>query len=248
LSLRTAFTSPEHKRQHVRALFATIADRYDLITGLLSFGRDRAWKRRLIREAALTRGEQVIDLACGTGDIAFLAADQGASVVGLDITTRMIELAQAKAVGRQAAPAFLVGDMMALPFATASADAVTTGYGLRNVPGLDAAIDEIARVLRPGGRLLSLDFNRPSWAPIRCVYLVYLTVVGSALGWVLHGDPDTYRYIPESIRRYPGAHGVADRLRQRGFVDVRVIPILGGFMTLHVAKRGTKNEERRTKH
>ena len=179
----------------------------------------------------------MIDLACGTGDIAILAANQGTSVVGLDITTRMIELARGKSMGRQKAPNFLVGDMMALPFATASADAVTTGYGLRNVPGLDAAIDEIARVLRPGGRLLSLDFNRPSWAPIRCVYLVYLTLVGSALGWVLHGDPDTYRYIPESIRRYPGAHGVADRLRQRGFAHVRVIPILGGFMTLHVATR-----------
>ena len=148
----------------------------------------------------------------------------------------MIELARAKS-GVPGAPHFLVGDMMALPFATASADAVTTGYGLRNVPGLDAAIDEIFRVLRPGGRLLSLDFNRPSWAPIRFAYLVYLTVVGSALGWVLHGDPDTYRYIPESIRRYPGAHGVADRLRQRGFAEVRVIPILGGFMTLHVAKK-----------
>lgn len=239
MSLRTAFTSPEHKRRHVRTLFATIADRYDLITVLLSFGRDRAWKQRLIREAALAPRDRVIDLACGTGDIAFLAATQGARVTGLDITTRMIELARAKAIGPAGTPHFLVGDMMALPFATASADAVTTGYGLRNVPGLDAAIEEIARVLRPGGRFLSLDFNRPSWAPIRFVYLVYLTVVGSALGWVLHGDPDTYRYIPESIRRYPGAHGVAERFRQRGFVDVRAIPILGGFMTLHVAKRSS---------
>jgi demethylmenaquinone methyltransferase / 2-methoxy-6-polyprenyl-1,4-benzoquinol methylase len=237
LSLRTAFASPEHKRQHVRALFATIADRYDLITVLLSFGRDRSWKQRLIREAGLAPGHRVIDLACGTGDIAFLAAERGASVVGLDITTRMIDLARAKTSGGSRDPQFLVGDMMALPFATGSADVVTTGYGLRNVPGLDAAVDEIARVLRAGGRLLSLDFNRPSWAPIRFIYLVYLTIVGSALGWVLHGDPDTYRYIPESIRRYPGAHGVAERLRQRGFDEVRVIPILGGFMTLHFAVR-----------
>jgi demethylmenaquinone methyltransferase/2-methoxy-6-polyprenyl-1,4-benzoquinol methylase len=218
-------------------LFATIADRYDLITVLLSFGRDRSWKRRLIADAGIAPGDRVIDLACGTGDIAFLAEEHGACVVGLDITTRMIELARAKAASRPGAPQFLVGDMMALPFASASADIVTTGYGLRNVPGLDAAIDEIARVLRPNGRLLSLDFNRPSWAPIRVIYLVYLTIVGSALGWVLHGDPDTYRYIPESIRRYPGAHGVAERLRQRGFDHVRVIPILGGFMTLHVAVR-----------
>ena len=244
MSLRTAFTSPEHKRQHVRTLFATIADRYDLITVLLSFGLDRSWKRRLIRDARLERGDHVIDLACGTGDIAFLAAREGASVVGLDITTRMIELARAKrareSVGAARAPHFIVGDMMALPFASGTADAVTTGYGLRNVPGLDAAIDEIARVLKPGGRLLSLDFNRPQWAPIRVVYLAYLTLVGSVLGWILHRDPDTYRYIPESVRRYPGAQGVADRLRQRGFDDVRAVPILGGFMTLHQARK-TKN-------
>ena len=244
MSLRTAFTSPEHKRQHVRALFATIADRYDLITVLLSFGLDRSWKRRLIRDARLERGDHVIDLACGTGDIAFLAAREGASVVGLDITTRMIELARQKrareSVAAPRAPHFIVGDMMALPFASGTADAVTTGYGLRNVPGLDAAIDEIARVLKPGGRLLSLDFNRPEWAPIRTVYLAYLTLVGSVLGWILHRDPDTYRYIPESVRRYPGAQGVANRLRQRGFDDVRAVPILAGFMTLHEARK-TKN-------
>jgi demethylmenaquinone methyltransferase/2-methoxy-6-polyprenyl-1,4-benzoquinol methylase len=94
--LQAAFTSPEHKRRYVRALFATIADRYDFITVFLSFGRDRAWKRRLVREARIARGDRVLDLACGTGDIAFEAARCGARVVGLDITTRMIELANAK--------------------------------------------------------------------------------------------------------------------------------------------------------
>lgn len=240
MSLRTAFTSPEHKRRHVRALFATIADRYDLITVLLSFGRDRAWKRRLIREAGITAGERVVDLACGTGDIAFEAAHAGASAVGLDLTRRMIELACQKARDperRSSAPQFLVGDMMALPFRTASADVVTIGYGLRNVPELDPAIDEVARVLKPGGRLLSLDFNRPRQAPIRVAYLAYLTIVGSALGWILHRDPDTYRYIPESVRRYAGAQGVAERLRARGFDDVRIVPVFGGFMTMHIARR-----------
>jgi ubiquinone/menaquinone biosynthesis C-methylase UbiE len=91
--------------------------------------------------------------------------------------------------------------------------------------------------LKPGGRLLSLDFNRPEPAAIRAVYLGYLTVVGATLGWVLHRDPDTYRYIPASIRRYPGAHGVAERLRAHGFSNVRVVPVLFGLMSLHLAER-----------
>ena len=207
MRLRSAFTSPDHKRRYVRSLFATIADRYDFITVFLSFGRDRAWKRRLIREARIAGTDRVLDLACGTGDIAFEAARSGADVVGLDITTRMIELARAKPSPPGSTPAFLVGDMMALPFGRAVMDVVTTGYGLRNVPNLSDAIDEIARVLKPRGRLLSLDFNRPQSPVMRAAYLAYLTVVGSMLGLVLHRDPDTYRYIPESVRRYPGAHG-----------------------------------------
>jgi demethylmenaquinone methyltransferase/2-methoxy-6-polyprenyl-1,4-benzoquinol methylase len=243
--LRAAFSSPQHKRQYVRTLFSTIADHYDLITVILSFGRDRAWKRRLVCEARLTRSDRVVDLACGTGDIAFEAASQGAAVIGLDITQRMIELARAKATRARAdgawpIPVFGVGDMMNLPLLDDSADVVTTGYGLRNVPRLAEAVDEIARVLRPGGRFLSLDFNRPRWAVVRWPYLGYLTVVGSILGLILHRDPDTYRYIPESVRRYPGARGIADLLLARGFANVRILRILGGFMTIHVATRSAQ--------
>lgn len=243
MTLRSALATPDTKRQHVRRLFHTIADRYDLITVLLSFGRDRAWKRRLANEAGIVRGERGLDLACGTGDVAFEAARRGATMIGLDVTHRMIQLAVAKhatAVSRQpdAPPAsFLTGDMMALPFPAASFDLVTTGYGLRNVPELGPAIDEIARVLRPGGRLLSLDFNKPGNALVRTAYLAYLTMVGSTLGWLLHRDPDTYRYIPESIRRYPGARAVAGMFASRGFTHVRIVPLFGGLMTLHVARR-----------
>jgi ubiquinone/menaquinone biosynthesis methyltransferase len=241
-SLRTAFDSPESKRRYVRSLFATIADRYDFITVFLSFGRDQSWKRRLVREARLSVGERVLDLACGTGDIAFEAARCGGRVVGLDVTTRMIELARSKSavsVGPRGStgPRFIVADMMALPLKASSVDVVSTGYGLRNVPELPVALTEIVRVLKPGGRFLSLDFNRPTSPVVRTAFLAYMTAVGSTLGWVLHRDPETYRYIPESIKRYPGAEGVASMMRDRGFAEVRIIPLFLGLMTLHVAVR-----------
>ena len=231
--LDTALASPDSKAPYVRRLFHTIADRYDLITVLLSFGFDRQWKRRLIELSGARAGTRALDLACGTGDIAFGLAKRGARATGLDITVRMLQLARAKP-GRAS---FLAGDMTSLPFADQSFDLVTTGYGIRNVPRIEPAIVEIHRVLRPGGLLLSLDFDRPDNGILRAIYLGYLTVVGSALGWVLHRDPDTYRYIPASISRYAGAKNVAALLGQSGFRDSRVIPLLGGLMAINVARR-----------
>lgn len=239
MSLRDAFDSPDSKRRYNARLFDTIAPRYDCITRLLSYGRDQAWKRRLIGLAAIAPGDTVLDLACGTGDLASAAAARGARVVGLDLVPRMIALARARAAAAPARPAvgWLVGDMTSLPLASASVDVITTGYGLRNVPRLERALDEAARVLRPGGRFLALDFNRPRGALLRGAYLTYLTLVGSAVGLALHRDPDTYRYIAASLARYPGADVLVDLLRARGFGDARWIPILGGLMALHVARR-----------
>jgi demethylmenaquinone methyltransferase/2-methoxy-6-polyprenyl-1,4-benzoquinol methylase len=229
-TLAGAIATPEGKRRYVRTLFATIADRYDLITRALSYGQDRRWKKRLVRMASPAPGSSVLDLATGTGDIAAACADRGAAVVGLDITKRMIELARMKHGARVR---FLVGDMVALPFPPASFDIVTTGYGLRNVPDLTAALGEIRRVLKPGGVILSLDFNRPSSGVVRAIYLAYLDAVGGALGFLLHHDPDTYRYIPASIRRYPGAAAVAQMMRTLGFSRTDYHPVLGGLMAIH---------------
>jgi demethylmenaquinone methyltransferase/2-methoxy-6-polyprenyl-1,4-benzoquinol methylase len=237
MTLRHAISTPEGKRRYVRSLFATIADRYDFITVALSYGQDRRWKRRVIAMAAPRPGSRALDLATGTGDIAFGLAGRGARVVGLDITQRMIELARDKAASQEAKVGFLVGDMLALPFPDRSFDIVTTGYGLRNVPNLAVAIEEIRRVLAPGGQVVSLDFNRPANSVVRAVYLAYLSVVGATLGWVLHRDPDTYRYIPASIRLYPGAEGVARLFEGGGFTKVRCHPVLGGLMTIHYAVR-----------
>lgn len=230
------FSSPASKRQYVRELFATIADRYDLITVLLSGGLDRRWKAMLVASIDWPGHPRVLDLACGTGDIAFAAAAKGAGVVGLDVTHRMLQLASEKSKAARSVR-FVTGDMMALPFPDASFDVITTGYGLRNVPDLAGALREMVRVLRPGGRMLSLDFNRPESPAVRAVYLAYLTIVGSALGWILHRDPDTYRYIPESIRRYPGAAAVSDLAERAGFSSCGHTPVLGGLMAMHSATK-----------
>ena len=249
MTLRSTISTPEGKRRYVRRLFATIADRYDFITRVLSYGQDRRWKRRLIDLAEIVPGDRVLDLACGTGDLLFAAAPRAQYAVGLDLTHRMLQLANRRAVkgrpteaagrpltGRQHV-ALVTGDMLALPLADSRFNVVTTGYGLRNVPDLPSAIGEIHRVLAPGGRVLSLDFNRPGNPFVRAAYLTYLTLVGSVLGFVLHGDPNTYRYIPESIRQYPGALGVATLMERTGFVDVRVVSVLGGLMAIHVARK-----------
>jgi demethylmenaquinone methyltransferase/2-methoxy-6-polyprenyl-1,4-benzoquinol methylase len=229
--LGAAFDSADAKRAYVRRLFSTIADRYDLITVLLSYGQDRRWKERLVAMVAAPANTLALDLACGTGDIAGALAARGSRVIGLDVTHRMLQLARAK----QSRAHFVAGDMMSLPFASEQFDVVTTGYGLRNVPELAPALSEIHRVLKPGGLLLSLDFDRPDNPLVRGIYLAYLTAVGAVLGFVLHRDPDTYRYIPESIRRYPGARRVSVMLREHGFTASDPCRVLGGLMAIHRA-------------
>lgn len=235
MSLAEQIATPEGKRRYVRSLFATIADRYDFITVVLSYGQDRRWKRRMIDLAAPRQGGRALDLATGTGDLACAMAARGARVIGLDITPRMIQLARVKAGTR--GPRFLVGDMLALPFPDRAFELVTTGYGLRNASRLSVAIGEIKRVLAPGGQVISLDFNRPSNPVVRAAYLAYLTCVGATLGWLLHRDPDTYRYIPASISQYPGAAAVARLFEADGFSRVRCYRVLGGLMTIHHAIR-----------
>jgi len=228
-----AFARPEIKRRYNQRLFATIAARYDLITRLLSFGQDQAWKKRVVDLAGVTAADSVLDLACGTGDLAARSAARGARVVGLDLTPRMLTLARERRAGSQ----LIAGDMCLLPIAGGQFSVVTVGYGLRNVPDLPSALDEIHRVLAPGGRLCALDFDKPEAAWLRGIYLGYLNVVGGALGWALHRDPDTYRYIPASIRRYPGARGVVKLMEASGFVDVRHVKVFGGLMAIHVARK-----------
>jgi demethylmenaquinone methyltransferase/2-methoxy-6-polyprenyl-1,4-benzoquinol methylase len=232
--LTQALATPSGKAGYVRALFHEIAPRYDEITVWLSLGRDAGWKDLLVRMAAVAPGEPALDLACGTGDIAARLRAAGADVTGLDLTHRMLRLAAAKP--DLAGIRWVCGDMLALPIPEASQHIVTAGYGLRNVPDLRQSMREIRRVLAPGGRFLSLDFTLPRQPLVRATYLAYLRAVGGAVGQWLHDDPDTYRYIPESLVRYPGAAGVATMMREEGFTHVSWWPLLGGLIAINAGQ------------
>jgi demethylmenaquinone methyltransferase/2-methoxy-6-polyprenyl-1,4-benzoquinol methylase len=239
-NLKDHITSKEKKQGYVNRMFDIIAPRYDFITSFLSYGMDRGWKRVLIRMAELKGHENVLDLACGTGDITFAAAARltAGRAVGLDITHRMLQIAERKRRTEQVPRvAFHQGDICHLPYGDEQFEVVTGGYALRNVPDLEAGLREIRRVLKPGGHALFLDFGHPPNQAYRWLYLRYLTVVGSGLGLALHGDPDTYRYIPESLKLYPGQMGVEELMRALGFVEVGFRQFGGGIMAINYGKK-----------
>ena len=236
LDLVEHVSSKEKKLLYANKLFQTIAPRYDFITAFLSYGMDKRWKRRLVAMAAAGEADMALDIACGTGDITFAIAERVSRglAVGLDLTQGMLDIAEQKRKKAAAGNvAFHRADIMRMPFADETFDCVTGGYALRNVPDIAGALAEIKRVLRPGGRLFSLDFGHPGNALYRSLYLDYLTVAGSALGLALHGDADTYRYIAETLKRYPGQRGVMALMTEAGFAQNGVHEFGGGIMAIN---------------
>jgi demethylmenaquinone methyltransferase/2-methoxy-6-polyprenyl-1,4-benzoquinol methylase len=230
-------------------MFDVIAPRYDAFTRLFSFGMDAGWKREAldaaVRACAGTgrRPEVALDLACGTGDLAFGVARRlsDARVLGLDASRRMVAAAQARRHGADRDVAgrvrVAVGDMMALPVPDGAADLVTVGYGVRNAPDGAQAVREAARVLRPGGHLVSLDFHRPASAAWRRLFLGYLLAAGNVVGWWWHRDPVVYGYIARSIDHFLSWQAFVALLEGEGFRVTGVRRWLGGGVARIVAQR-----------
>jgi demethylmenaquinone methyltransferase/2-methoxy-6-polyprenyl-1,4-benzoquinol methylase len=229
-------TLPPEKQDSslMREMFSVIAPRYDFITRVFSYGMDMRWKRLGVERAALGKNARVLDLACGTGDFSKLVAARlpEAQAVAVDLTHDMLRLAAADGIRHT-----VCADAMRLPFPDASFDAVFVGYGLRNFPDLDRAAAEIARVTRPGGVFVSLDFFLPANAVWRKLYLGYLTVQGACWGFLLHGKPRIYTYIPDSLRSFVSMEDFSARLGRAGYGQVGVRGFLFGGIALHHATR-----------
>jgi demethylmenaquinone methyltransferase / 2-methoxy-6-polyprenyl-1,4-benzoquinol methylase len=219
----------------MRAMFSTVAPRYDFITRAFSYGMDRHWKRLGVERARLPRNPVVLDLASGTGDFSLLADRHypGARTITVDLTERMLQLARGRGL-RHA----VCADAGRLPFPSQSFDCVFIGYGLRNFLDLRLAVAEIERVTRPGGLLVSLDFFLPANPVLRRLYLGYLYAQGTFWGFVLHGHPRVYTYIPDSLRSFVSIDEFSSLLRHSGYGDVdQRRYILGGIGLHWAAKR-----------
>jgi demethylmenaquinone methyltransferase/2-methoxy-6-polyprenyl-1,4-benzoquinol methylase len=209
-------------------MFDRIAPVYDVMNRTMTAGLDRRW-RRITAEAVVRAGDEVLDACCGTGDLAIAGARAGGRVTGLDFSERMLERARRKAPELD----WVEGDLLALPFADASFDAATVGFGVRNVEDLERALAELRRVLRPQGRLGILEITRPRGV-LAPFYGLWFDRVVPLLGKVLPGG-SAYTYLPASVRRFPGVDELAGLITAAGFGDVRVRLFAGGIVALHTA-------------
>lgn len=225
--------SLDKQQQEVAAMFDAVAGRYDRTNDVLSLGQDRAWRKATIAAVGATAGDTVLDLAAGTGTSSEPLADAGVRVVPCDLSEGML------AVGKRRRPdlAFVAGDALELPFADASFDAVTISFGLRNVPDVPAALREMARVTKPGGRLVVCEFSTPTFGPFRTVYSNYLMRAVPSVARVVTKSPDAYVYLAESIREWPDQQGLGRIIKAAGWREVAFRNLSGGIVALH---RGTR--------
>ena len=225
---------PQEKTRRVRGVFSSVASSYDLMNDVMSGGLHRLWKDEFVRRVRPRRGEKILDMAGGTGDIAFRLARRGAEVTVADINPDMLGVGVDRAKTRG-----LDGLIWAeenaerLSFPDCAFDAYTIAFGIRNVTDIDRALAEAYRVLKTGGRFFCLEFSQTRWPGFSTLYRRYSRDVVPRLGRLVARDPDSYRYLVESIERFPDMPAFSRRIEQAGFAQVRAEPILGGLVAIH---------------
>ena len=236
-SLRYREVPREDKAPLVRQVFDSVASRYDLMNDLMSLGIHRLWKAALVDMVAPRAGQALLDVAGGTGDVAFRLQDRAprARIGVCDINEQMLSVGRDRAIdaGRLAGLDWTVGNAEALPFADRSFDAYTIAFGLRNVTDIDAALAEARRVLKPGGRFFCLEFSHVVLPALQQIYDRYSFTVLPLLGGIVAGDKQAYRYLAESIRRFPDQQALLDRMAAAGLERARFRNMTGGVVAIH---------------
>ena len=226
--------SPEEKTRRVGAVFSSVARRYDMMNDLMSGGMHRLWKDRFVNRVKPRPGEQILDMAGGTGDVAFRMARRGAQVTVSDINADMLEVGKERARARGLTGlAWKVQNAEALSFDGATFDGYTIVFGIRNVTDIPAALREAHRVLKRGGRFFCMEFSSSDWPGFAKIYESYASSVIPRIGKVVAHDEESYRYLVESIRRFPRPEAFKRMVAEAGFVRAAAEPMLGGLVTIH---------------
>ena len=233
------------QKQSVRLLFDSIARRYDLLNHLLSGGVDLYWRGRAIERLRPARPERILDVATGTADFAMAAARLApGAIVGVDIAGAMLDVGRTKIAGRHLEQMITLrsGDAEHLPFGDATFDAAIVAFGVRNFEDLDAGLREMARVLRPGGTILVLEFSRPRTFPFRQIYMAYFRGVMPLLGRVISGHPSAYAYLASSVMAFPEGDDFCAILVRAGFRGASAERLTGGIATVYTARKPGDND------
>jgi demethylmenaquinone methyltransferase/2-methoxy-6-polyprenyl-1,4-benzoquinol methylase len=226
--------SPAEKTRRVGEVFSSVARRYDLMNDLMSGGMHRLWKDRFVNRVKPRAGEEILDMAGGTGDVAFRMARRGAQVTVADINADMLEVGKQRSERRgPSGLSWRVENAEALSFADASFDAYTIVFGIRNVTDIPAALREAHRVLKRGGRFYCMEFSSSDWPGFANLYDAYASNRIPKIGKVVTNDEESYRYLVESIRRFPKAAAFKAMIGEAGFVRAAADPMLGGLVTIH---------------
>ena len=222
----------DKRRGDVAAMFDRVAARYDLANDVLSLGQDRAWRRHVVEAVEPRGGQLILDLAAGTGTSSEPFLYSGATVIPTDLSFGML------LVGKQRRPdlSFVAADALQLPYADASFDAVTISFGLRNVEDTAGALNEMRRVIKPGGTLVICEFSTPPWPPFRILYSNYLVAALPRIASLVSSSPAAYEYLAESIQAWPDQQGLATVIENSGWRDVEWRNLSGGIVALHRAR------------